>query len=184
MPQQINRQVILLKRPTGLPDESCFQLVQSAIPEPADGQVLIQTQFLSVDPYMRGRMNDRKSYVPPFQLGEVLTGGVVGEVVVSKSNNFKQGDIVVGNLGWQDFSVAGERDVRSIEPGLAPHRRPDSLASAAEISDWLTSVGRIRAKPWWYQPRLEPWGRSWGKLPKCTIVVSLELRDLMRRSSI
>jgi NADPH-dependent curcumin reductase CurA len=69
---------------------------------------------------MRGRMNDRKSYVPPFQLNEVLNGGVVGEVVESKSNNFGKGDVVVGSLGWQDYSIAGEKDVRKINPEIAP----------------------------------------------------------------
>jgi NADPH-dependent curcumin reductase CurA len=85
-----------------------------------DGQVLLRTRFLSVDPYMRGRMNDRKSYVPPFQINEVLNGGVVAEVIESKSSNFVKGDFVVGNLGWQDYSIAGEKEVRKINPEIAP----------------------------------------------------------------
>ncbi len=120
MQQQNNRQILFVKRPTGIPDESCFQLVTSEIPQPTNGQVLLQTRFLSVDPYMRGRMNDRRSYVAPFQLHEVLNGGIVGEVVESKVNNFVKGDFVVGNLGWQDYSVAGEQEVRKINPELAP----------------------------------------------------------------
>jgi NADPH:quinone reductase len=88
--------------------------------EPKDGEVLVKTHFISVDPYMRGRMNDRKSYAPPFQLNEVLNGGVVGEVVESKSNILKQGEVVMGNLGWQDYSVAGEKEVRRLDPALAP----------------------------------------------------------------
>ena len=103
-----------------MPDESCFKLVTSSMPQPTNGQVLIRTRFISVDPYMRGRMNDRKSYVPPFQLNEVLNGGVVGDVLESKSGNFAKGDIVVGNLGWQDYSVAGENAIRKIDPGIAP----------------------------------------------------------------
>ena len=120
MQQQINRQILLVKRPIGIPDESCFKLVTSAIPEPTNGQVLLRTRFLSVDPYMRGRMNDRKSYVAPFQLNEVLNGGIVGEVVESKSNNFVKGDLVVGSLGWQDYSIAGEKEVRKVNPEIAP----------------------------------------------------------------
>jgi NADPH-dependent curcumin reductase CurA len=120
MQQQINRQIILVKRPTGMPDESCFKLVTSSIPQPVNGQVLLRTRFLSVDPYMRGRMNDRKSYVAPFQLNEVLNGGIVGEVIESKSNNFVKGDFVVGNLGWQDYSIAGEKEMRKINPEIAP----------------------------------------------------------------
>ncbi|MGD1045150.1 MAG: NADP-dependent oxidoreductase [Bacteroidota bacterium] len=120
MQQQINRQILLVKRPVGIPNESCFKMVTSAIPQPMNGQVLLRTRFLSVDPYMRGRMNGRKSYVAPFQLNEVLNGGIVGEVVESKSNNFVKGDFVIGNLGWQDYSVAGEKEVRKINPELAP----------------------------------------------------------------
>jgi NADPH-dependent curcumin reductase CurA len=103
-----------------MPDEGCFKLVTSSMPQPTNGQVLVRTRFISVDPYMRGRMNDRKSYVPPFQLNEVLNGGVVGEVVESKSNNFSKGDVVVGNLGWQDYSIAGEKEVRKINSDIAP----------------------------------------------------------------
>jgi NADPH:quinone reductase len=118
--EQINRQILFVKRPTGKPDESCFKLITSEIPRPTNGHVLLRTRFLSVDPYMRGRMNDRRSYVAPFQLNEVLTGGIVGEVVESKSNNFVKGNFVVGNLGWQDYSIASEKEVRKIEPEIAP----------------------------------------------------------------
>lgn len=90
------------------------------MPQPTNGQVLIRTRYISVDPYMRGRMNDRKSYVPPFQLNEALIGGVIGEVVESKSNSFSPGDLVIGNLGWQDYSIAGEKEVRMIDPLAAP----------------------------------------------------------------
>ncbi len=120
MQQQINRQILLVKRPIGIPDESCFKLITSAISQPTHGQVLLRTRFLSVDPYMRGRMNDRRSYVPPFQLNEVLNGGIVGEIVESNSNNFAKGDFVVGNLGWQDYSIAGEKEVRKINSEIAP----------------------------------------------------------------
>ena len=120
MQQQVNRQILLVKRPIGVPDESCFKSVTSEIPRPADGQVLLRTLFLSVDPYMRGRMNDRRSYVAPFQLNEVLTGGIVGEVVKSKSNNFVEGNFVAGNFGWQDYSIADEKEVRKVNPEIAP----------------------------------------------------------------
>ncbi len=120
MQQQINRQILLIKRPVGMPDESCFKLMTTSIPQPANGQVLVRTRFISVDPYMRGRMDDRKSYVPPFQLNEVLNGGVVGDVVESKSNSFRKGDVVVGNLGWQEYSVGGGKEVRKINPDIAP----------------------------------------------------------------
>lgn len=120
MQQHTNRQVLLVKRPAGLPDEKCFKLVTSAIPRPGNGQVLLRTRFLSVDPYMRGRMHDQKSYVAPFQLNEVMNGGIVAEVIESKSQSFVKGDVVVGNLGWQDYSIAGEKEVRKINPDIAP----------------------------------------------------------------
>lgn len=120
MQQQVNRQIHLVKRPAALPDESCFKLVTSAIPQPVNGQVLLRTRFLSVDPYMRGRMHDRKSYVAPFQLNEVMNGGIVAEVIETKSNTLVKGDVVVGNLGWQDYSIAGEKEVRKIDPDIAP----------------------------------------------------------------
>ncbi len=120
MQQQINRRILFVKRPVGMPGEECFNLTTSAMPEVANGQVLVRTRFISVDPYMRGRMNDRKSYVPPFQLDEVLKGGVVGEVVESKSNSFVKGDTVVGNLGWQDYSIAEEKEIHKIDPDIAP----------------------------------------------------------------
>ena len=147
MEQKINNQIHLVKRPNGMPDESCFKQVLSAMPEPANGQVLIRTQFISVDPYMRGRMSDRKSYVPPFQLNEVLAGGVVGEVVESKSNIFEQGDVVVGNLGWQDYSVAGEREIRTIEPGLAPRSAALGVLGMPGLTAYfgLLDIGRPHA---------------------------------------
>jgi NADPH-dependent curcumin reductase CurA len=120
MQQQINRQIILVRRPEAVPDEGCFKLVTSAVPQPVNGQILLRTRFLSVDPYMRGRMNDRKSYVPPFELNEVINGGVVAEVIESKSDSFIKGNFVVGNLGWQDYSIANQKEVRKINPEIAP----------------------------------------------------------------
>jgi NADPH:quinone reductase len=118
--QPINRQILFVKRPIGIPDDSCFKLITSEIPQTMNGQLLLRTRFLSVDPYMRGRMNDRRSYVPPFQLNEVLNGGIVGEIIESKSNSFVKGDFVVGNLGWQDYSIVEGKEVRKINPEIAP----------------------------------------------------------------
>src|SRR4051812_39507388 len=98
----INRQILLAARPTGLPRESDFRLVESPVPVPGDGEFLIRTIYLSVDPYMRGRMNDRESYAPPVPLGGVMVGGAVGRVTQSNHDGFPVGTIVVGMLGWQD----------------------------------------------------------------------------------
>jgi len=120
MTRPINRQIRLVRRPKGMPDESCFELTEEAIPEPRENEVLVRTLYLSVDPYMRGRMNEGKSYVPPFPLGEVIVGGVVGEVALSRHPDFAKGDFVVGQLGWQDYSVASGKHLTKIDPNLAP----------------------------------------------------------------
>ena len=125
MAEGVNRKILLVSRPAGMPAEENFKIVDAEMPRPAEGEVLIRTLYLSVDPYMRGRMNDRKSYVPPFALNEVVTGGVVGEVVESRAEGFRPGDIVTGLLGWQLYQVAkGDRatavSVRKVDPGLAP----------------------------------------------------------------
>jgi NADPH-dependent curcumin reductase CurA len=78
------------------------------------------TRFISVNPYMRSRLNDRRSYVPPFQLNEVLNGGVVGENVEWKSDKFAKGNVVVGSLGRQDYSIAGEKETRKVDPEFTP----------------------------------------------------------------
>ena len=117
-----NKQIILASRPAGVPSLDDFKIVESEVPRPGEGEVLVRTQYLSVDPYMRGRMSDRKSYVPPFALNEVITGGVVGEVVESRAAAFRPGDIVTGMLGWQLYTVArgDEAWLRKVDPAVAP----------------------------------------------------------------
>src|SRR5208337_2564980 len=120
MEHPINRQIVLVKRPAGMPDESCFKLVEVPVPEITEGQVLIRTRYISVDPYMRGRMKDRKSYIPPFQLNDALNGGVVGEVAQTRSKKFTKGDFATGFLPWQDYSLANENDLRKLDQASAP----------------------------------------------------------------
>jgi hypothetical protein len=115
-----NRQITLAARPTGLPKESDFRLVDSPIPAPQTGQFLVRSIYLSLDPYMRGRMNDRPSYAPPVKLGEVMVGGVVGKVIQSKHASFPEGAIVEGRFGWQEYAVSDGKDVRAIDPAIAP----------------------------------------------------------------
>lgn len=117
----MNRQILLAARPVGFPKDSDFKLVETPIPTAGDGQFLVRTIYLSVDPYMRGRMNDVKSYAPPVQIGEVMGGGAVGRVVKSNNSSFQEGDIVEGmSFGWQDYSVSNGQGVRKIDPALAP----------------------------------------------------------------
>ena len=116
----MNRQITLAARPVGYPKESDFNLVEAPIPVPEDGQVLVKTLYLSVDPYMRGRMNQARSYAANVEFNEVMVGGVVAEVVESKHADFQAGDIVNAHIGWQEYGVAGGGELRKIDPGLAP----------------------------------------------------------------
>ena len=100
-----NRQILLASRPAGPPTVDNFRLVETPVPELADGQVLVQHRFLSLDPYMRGRMNDGKSYAAPQPLGEVMIGGTAGEIVASRHAGFAVGDQVVGMGGWQEYAA-------------------------------------------------------------------------------
>ncbi|MCA1613673.1 MAG: NADP-dependent oxidoreductase [Acidobacteria bacterium] len=122
MAERTNKRIILASRPAGMPTLDNFKIVGAEVPRPEEGEILIRTQYLSVDPYMRGRMSDRKSYVPPFALNEAVTGGVVGEVVESRSDAYQTGDTVTGMLGWQLYSTARGDDasIRKVDPRLAP----------------------------------------------------------------
>lgn len=120
MTQDSSKRIILAKRPVGMPTIEDFQFEERPLPQPGEGEVLIRTLYLSVDPYMRGRMNDRKSYVPPYELGKVILGGAVGEVIVSRADEFQVGDIVVGNLGWQTHAVAKANQLKKVDEQRAP----------------------------------------------------------------
>jgi NADPH-dependent curcumin reductase CurA len=120
MEESTNREIHLKRRPVGLPSENDFQLVTGPMPAPADGEVLVRNIYMSVDPYMRGRMIERKSYVPSFKLGEPLTGDCVGQVVDSRGGPFEVGDYVLGYKGWREFFTSGGRGLREIDPDIAP----------------------------------------------------------------
>jgi len=110
----------LVARPQGWPTPSDFALRESAVPALAPGQILVRNLYLSVDPYMRGRMNDVKSYVPPFQLDQPMDGGAVGRVVASEAPGFAEGDTVVHSLGWRDLAVVGADQAVKVDPEAAP----------------------------------------------------------------
>jgi NADPH-dependent curcumin reductase CurA len=116
-----SREIRLKKRPVGLPDPSCFEVVETAVPEPKAGEFVVRNSFMSVDPYMRGRMiENRDSYVPPFQIGEALTGGAVGQVIASQNATFKVGDYVSHMMGWREVAVTGEAGAMKVDPKMAP----------------------------------------------------------------
>jgi NADPH-dependent curcumin reductase CurA len=116
----INRQITLAARPVGLPKESDFKIVQSAVPTPGPNEFLIRTIYLSVDPYMRGRMNDRPSYAPPVALCETMVGGIVGQVMRSNHVKFPERSYVEGRLGWQDYAISDGTGVRVVSAEAAP----------------------------------------------------------------
>ncbi|OYV96037.1 MAG: NADP-dependent oxidoreductase [Acidobacteria bacterium 21-70-11] len=116
----VNKQITLAARPVGLPRVSDFHLVYSPVPSPSEGEVLVRSVYLSLDPYMRGRMSDAESYARPVAIGEVMTGGAVASVVESRHADFLAGDTVEGMLGWQEYAIAQGRELRKIDPGLAP----------------------------------------------------------------
>ena len=115
-----NKQILLASRPRGMPTLDNFSIVDTEVPEPKDGEVLLRTRYLSVDPYMRGRMRDQKSYAPPFALNEVIAGGVVAEIIESRAPAFQPGNIVTGLLGWRLYSVAKAEELRRVNPNIAP----------------------------------------------------------------
>jgi NADPH-dependent curcumin reductase CurA len=116
-----NRQVILISHPEGMPTEANFALREAAMPKPREGEVLVKSLYISVDPYMRALMSERSSYMmSTFQLNEPITGGVVGKVVESKSPQFNPGDTVIGFLNWADYSVANGADLKQIDQTTAP----------------------------------------------------------------
>ena len=116
----MNKKWILNKRPIGYPKEEDFKLIESSVDELGEGEILIESHYLSLDPYMRGRMNDSKSYAPSIKLGGVITGEVVGKVVQSKSKLFNEGDYATAHIGWQKYGKIDGASARKIDPELAP----------------------------------------------------------------
>ncbi|MEV4540983.1 NADP-dependent oxidoreductase [Micromonospora echinaurantiaca] len=116
----VNREIHLASRPQGWPSAENFRLVETEVPKPGPGQLLVRNRYMSVDPYMRGRMNDVKSYVPPFQLDAPLDGGAVGEVVASEAEGFAAGDWVLHGLGWREYALVDAGAARTVDPDLAP----------------------------------------------------------------
>jgi NADPH-dependent curcumin reductase CurA len=114
------RQIVLAARPKGKPELTDFRLEESAIPTPEAGQLLLGVQYLSLDPYMRGRMDDRKSYAKPLQIGEVMTGETVAHVLVSNHAGYVKGDVVTAQTGWRTHALSDGTGLRKLDPAAAP----------------------------------------------------------------
>jgi len=140
-----NRDVRLIRRPSGLPGPADFELAESPIPSPLPGQVLVRNLFMSVDPYMRGRMSDRKSYAAPYQLGETMTGGAVGRVV-SGNDRFAAGDHVVSQNGWREWFVSDGDDLRKVDVSLAPAEAYLGVLGMTGLTAYagLTRIGGLK----------------------------------------
>ncbi|WP_336486149.1 NADP-dependent oxidoreductase [Methylobacterium nigriterrae] len=117
---EINRRIVLAARPHGEPNPSHFRLEEGRVPAPREGEVLLRTRWLSLDPYMRGRMSAAKSYAEPVGIGEVMTGEVVAEVTASNNPAYQVGDLVTAFSGWQDYAVSAGKALRRVDPALAP----------------------------------------------------------------
>ena len=145
-----NRQILLASRPTDEPMTDNFKLVEQAVPELGDGQVLVRNHYLSLDPYMRGRMNEGKSYATPQPLNEVMIGGTVGEVVASKNAHFAVGDKVVGMGGWQEYQLvdANQRGVlQKVDTTHVPLSAYLGAVGMPGVTAWYGLVKIIDPKP-------------------------------------
>jgi NADPH-dependent curcumin reductase CurA len=116
----VGREIHLKQRPVGMPTENDFELVKVNIPDPKEGEFLVRNIWMSVDPYMRGRMRETKSYIPSFQLEKPLEGGCVGQIIESQNNQFKVGEYVLGNFGWREYWLSNGSGVMKIDPKMAP----------------------------------------------------------------
>jgi len=143
----LSREIRLARRPVGLPKESDFALAEVAIPDLDKDEVLVRNIYMSVDPYMRGRMNEGPSYAPPFQLGEPLGGRSVGQVVASRNGAFRVGDYVSGAQGWREYDRSNGADLRSIDPRLAPIQAYLGILGMPGMTAYvgLLSIGQPKA---------------------------------------
>lgn len=114
-----NQKIVMVKRPEGEPDDSCFQMIDEVLPPLEKGQVLVKVIWLSLDPYMRGRMNDVKSYASPMQVGDVMVGESAGVVIASRSDRYQTGDYVTVHKGWQRYIIADDTEPRMMKVDLA-----------------------------------------------------------------
>jgi NADPH-dependent curcumin reductase CurA len=117
-PSMQNKEIRFASRPAGTPTLDNFNLVDTDMPKPADGQVLVRTLYISVDPYLRSRMREGRSYLPPFEIGQVIESGALGEVIESRSPKFQPGDIVTGMFGWRLYNVANADSLMKVPAGV------------------------------------------------------------------
>lgn len=144
----MNRQITLASRPVGYPRESDFNLVEVPIPAPEDGEVLVKTIYLSVDPYMRGRINAAKSYAANVEIDEIMVGSVIAQVIASKHPNFNIGDIVNAGIGWQEYGVAAGDGLRKIDSTIAPISTGAGILGMPGLTAYfgLLKIGKLQER--------------------------------------
>ena len=147
MPPRKNTQVLLAKRPEGWVDPTCFRVVEKDVPALAEGELLIANHWLSLDPYMRGRMNDARSYAPKVELGAVMVGGTVGEVVESRNPAFPVGASVTGALGWQTLAVSRGDGLRVVDATTIPAQKHLGVVGMPGVTAWIGLFDVAQAKP-------------------------------------
>jgi NADPH-dependent curcumin reductase CurA len=143
----VNKRVLLRNRPQGWVTEGDFDIAEAPVPTPGEGELLVRNHFLSLDPYMRGRMSDAKSYAASAELGEVMVGGTVGEVLESRDPAFKSGDFVVGGLGWQEFGTAAGKTFRKIDAKAAPAQAYLGVLGMPGVTAWMGLLTIGEPKP-------------------------------------
>ena len=141
------QQIVLAARPKGIPDDSNFRTEEVELPEIQTGEVLLKGMYYSVDPYMRGRMNDAKSYAPPFEIDKPIAGSVIAKVVASKSEKYAAGDTVVGQLPWQKDIIATDKNLRKIDTDAAPASYYLSILGMTGLTAYfgLMHIGKPKA---------------------------------------
>jgi NADPH-dependent curcumin reductase len=144
---EINRRIVLAARPHGEPNASHFRMEEGRVPHPGEGEVLLRNRWLSLDPYMRGRMSAAKSYAEPVGIGEVMVGGTVSEVVASQHPDFAAGETVVAFGGWQDYAVSGAKGLRKLDPRVSPPSLALGILGMPGMTAYtgLLNIGRPKA---------------------------------------
>jgi NADPH-dependent curcumin reductase len=143
----MNKRVLLKSRPKGWVSEADFEFAEAPVPQPSEGQVLVRNHWLSLDPYMRGRMNDTKSYAAKAEIGEVMLGGTVGEVLETRDSSLKKGDFVVGALGWQQYGVGPAKSFRVIDTKAAPAQAYLGAIGMPGVTAWIGLLTIGEPKP-------------------------------------
>lgn len=143
----LNRRMLFRQRPSGMPTADCFKLVTAPVGRPAEGQVLVRNRMLSVDPYIRMRMEEKDSYAPVMAVGDIMVGRTAGEVVESRADGFRAGDWVVGRLGWQLYSLASPAELQRIDTAVAPASAYLGALGSTGITAWvgLMAIGQPKA---------------------------------------